>query len=142
MTIAGSSEISLHVYETRLRYVLFPELAGEPDDALLRHREPPMTPSDPCVPNGAHNESTPRIEHSAHFGQEGGEGSGTGTGEYMDGTRGTHGCDGVDAEAVGDCARNQPATGSAGAGDPRRAQATLKFPGEGMTAGTDERELR
>lgn len=30
--IIGSTEISLHAYETRVRYALFPQLAGDPDD--------------------------------------------------------------------------------------------------------------
>jgi len=63
MTIAGSTEISLHTYETRLRFALFPQLAGmpdEPDDALLRHGRPPMTPSDlSCVGESPRDHSMP-----------------------------------------------------------------------------------
>lgn len=41
MTIIGSTEISLHAYETRVRYALFPQLAGDPDDTECSPEHPP-----------------------------------------------------------------------------------------------------
>ncbi len=45
MTVIGSTEISLHAYETRVRFALFPQLAREPDDALVEQGEPTMETS-------------------------------------------------------------------------------------------------
>lgn len=67
MTIAGSTEISLHAYETRLRFALFPQLAempDEPDDALLASATS-TTSSDHCAG------SIPHLDNSLTKGPRG-----------------------------------------------------------------------